>query len=415
MPSSQASKRASKPSLTSTRATCSTSQPNIANKEPLVALQSPKDSTLPVKLPLSASTTKDFLCQASLLDSKSETSTMALCSNLLASIANWQDVLQQACTLICCMNLILPEAFTIISSTNTQLCAISDKIDALLSNADKEPTTPSPPVFAEIGDRLKKVMQDIQKAMEVWKMTGLTHAEIVKNRCIQSQGCYILIEPTSNAIKESLASLNMCTLTTKAELAWNMSWDAIKDSKVATSLKLSKKPRVTFKSLLWLARGGIRYELGDHTQAALLSNTWIAAEFKKGFGGGSCKGQGATILLQCALTYYNPEDAGAIQRFEEENELNKGNMLLMTWCKLPHKCKLGQTMAILRLEMRSHDLADQLITKEGQLECSPVLFRKANQEPMWCLQCQKFGHKTTKCVNGPGDICSQCWQGPQNH
>ncbi|CEL58619.1 hypothetical protein RSOLAG1IB_12163 [Rhizoctonia solani AG-1 IB] len=221
-------------------------------------------------------------------------------------------------------------------------------------------------------------------------------------------GCYILIEPNSETLGKSFDPLNARALIKKAELAWDVAWTAVEGTDVAKALKLATKPRVAFKTVIRLARGGIRYELGDRTQAALLSNVRISAEFEKGFGGASCKGQGATILLQCAPTYYNPEDPAAIHRFEDENTLDRGDVLSMTWCKPPHKRKPEQTMAVLRLEMRSHDLADRLITEGGQLDYAPVLFRKANQEPMRCLRCQRYGHKASKCVSGPDDVCSHC-------
>ncbi|KAJ1299358.1 hypothetical protein OPQ81_011878 [Rhizoctonia solani] len=431
MPKSQAAKAsnaASKPPSTSSVTTRSTSRAEAATTEPLASPRTPGDPSPSAKVPLNPSAAKDFLCRAGLLESSAETCTAILCSNLLTVISAREDIPQNVGALIRCVTLILPEAFSLVCETNSQLSAISDKLDTLLSNP--EPAIPSPPVLAELGEKLDKVTLDIQKAAETWQTVphrsqtrppppagtplaanapvGPSRAEIAKNRRIQSQGCFILVEPNSDAIKSSFDSLSPRTLTTKAEFAWNAAWDAIKNTDAAKALKLADKPRITFKAALRLPRGGIRYELGDRTQAALLSDARIAAEFEKGFGGASCKGQGATILLQCAPIYYNPEDPAAIQRFEDENELSRGDVLSMTWCKPPHKRKPEQTMAVLRLEMRSHDLADRLITEGGQLECSPVLFRKANQEPMRCLRCQKYGHKAAKCTSGPDDVCSQC-------
>ncbi|KAJ1309344.1 hypothetical protein OPQ81_006123 [Rhizoctonia solani] len=399
MPGSQAPKTrppTSKPPSTSGRTTRSTSRAETPAAEPLSTPQSPVDSALPAK----PASWNQF----------SETSTATLCSNLLTDIAAHPDATQTVCTLIRCINLLLPEAFALVSDTNSQLNAISAKINSLLTNLQTEPAAPTPPAFAELGEKLDKVTSDIQKAAEAWQtvppcsraqtpppssaplttlaLVGPTRAEISRNRCIQSQGCYILVEPESDGLKTTFDSLNAHMLTKKAELAWDAAWIAIKDSDAARTLKLTKKPKVTFKAALHLARGA-------------LDMNW-------GFGGALCKGQGATILLQCTPTYYDPEDLVAIPRFEEENGLHRGNVLSMTWCKLPHKRKPEQTMAVLKLEMRSHDLADRLIMEGRQLDYSPVLFRKASQEPMHCLHCQRYGHKAAKCVSGPGDMCSQC-------
>jgi hypothetical protein len=97
--------------------------------------------------------------------------------------------------------------------------------------------------------------------------------------------------------------------------------------------------------------------MGDRTQAALLSDARIAAEFEKGFGEASCKGQGAMILLQCAPVTYDPKDPAAINKFNSENMLNAGDVLSLDWCKPPHKHKPDQTTAVLKLKLRSHELA----------------------------------------------------------
>ncbi|CEL63541.1 hypothetical protein RSOLAG1IB_10842 [Rhizoctonia solani AG-1 IB] len=362
--------------------TRSTSLSGTGAVEPLSPLRPP----LPVKVPCSAATAKDFLCWAGFLDSKVDICTAALCSTLLAGIVDQPDVSQTVCALIHCINLILPEAFSLVSSTNSQLSAIADKLDTLLANADREPAAPhTPPVLAELGKKLDIVTQNIQKATESWRtvpafsccpapsappamaaLVGPTRADIAKNKCIQSQGWHILVKPNTDAIKKSLDTLNVCMLVTKEELAWDMAWAAIKDTNVPEALRLTTKPRVVFKAALRLARGGIRYELEDHTQAALLSNACISTKFEKGFGGVSCKGQGANILLQCAPTHFDPDNPAATHRFRDENKLNQGGILSMSRCKPPHKRKPEQTMAVLKLEMRSHNLADRLITKGGQ-------------------------------------------------
>ncbi|KEP46301.1 hypothetical protein V565_206670, partial [Rhizoctonia solani 123E] len=415
---------ASRTASSSKEPTLPTSRAGSVAAEPL---PTPEDSALFVK-PLTATAAKAFLFGQNYLESKTETVTASLCSNLLAAIADHPDATEAICALISSVRLILPIAFELVCETNARLTSIADKVDSLLASPDKEPHAPSPPVLVELGEKLDKVTKDIQKATETWQTVpprtrdrtpppcpqpaptppapvGPTRAELSRNRRLLSQGCFILVEPTPSG---SLDNLTARALVQKAEFAWNAAWEKIKDTDTSRSLKLTEKPRVAFKAANRLARGGVRYELGDRTQAALLSDARISVEFEKGFGGASCRGQGATILLQCAPVEYNPEDPAAIPRFEEENMLQRGDVLSMSWCKPAHKRKPEQTMAVLKLEMRSHDLADRLITEGGQLQYTPVLFRKASQEPMRCLRCQKYGHKVIKCLNGPEDVCSQC-------
>ncbi|CUA67582.1 putative RNA-directed DNA polymerase from transposon BS [Rhizoctonia solani] len=401
-----------------------TSRAGSAAPEPL---PTPGDSPSFVK-PLTATAAKAFLFGQHYIESKTVTVTASLCSNLLAAIAAHPEATEFISALVCSVQLILPSAFELVCETNTQLIAIAEKVDTLLASTDKEPPAPSPPALVELGEKLDRVTQDIQKATETWQTVpprarartpppsgpqpaptssapvGPTRAELSRNRRLLSQGCFILVEPSP---ARSLDKLSPRALVQKAEFAWNAAWDMIKDTDAARKLNLTEKPRMAFKAAIRLAKGGVRYELGDRTQAALLSDARIAAEFEKGFGGASCRGQGATILLQCAPVDYDPEDPAAIVRFEEENLLQRGDVLSMTWCKPVHKRKPDQTVAVLRLEMRLHDLADRLITEGGQLQYTPVLFRKASQEPMRCLRCQKYGHKAVKCPSGADDVLNK--------
>ncbi|KDN33121.1 hypothetical protein RSAG8_13787, partial [Rhizoctonia solani AG-8 WAC10335] len=163
MLSSQASKakpQGTRPPPSSSSTNRSTSNSGTVVPGPLVSLQSPVNSTLPVISPLNAHTAKAFLCSAGYLDSKTEICTPGLCSNLLLSIAARPDASQNLSALIKCVGLILPEALALTNSTNAQLTSISNKIDTLLEN-DKEPTTSPPPAFAELGAKLDKVTQEV--------------------------------------------------------------------------------------------------------------------------------------------------------------------------------------------------------------------------------------------------------------
>ncbi|KAF8593620.1 hypothetical protein BDV93DRAFT_422241, partial [Ceratobasidium sp. AG-I] len=115
------------------------------------------------------------------------------------------------------------------------------------------------------------------------------------------------------------------------------------------------------KTATRLARGGIRYEMGDRVQAAYLSDARVALEFEKGFGDVSCKGQGAQVLLQCAPVTFEPENPLALRHLEMENQLCAGDILSAKWVKPVHRRTPNQKQAVLRLDLRSQELADRLI------------------------------------------------------
>lgn len=164
---------------------------------------------------------------------------------------------------------------------------------------------------------------------------------------------------------------------------------------------------MVFRTAVRLPRGGIKYEMENREQAALLSKTRVAKAFEQGFGDVSCRGQGAVVLLQCAPVTWCPEEPEAVRSLERENKLEKGDILAASWVKPVHKRGPNQTKAVVRLDLRSQELADRLITEGGQLEYSPVNFRKEKQEPIRCLKCQRYGHKAVKCKTSQ-DTCSQC-------
>lgn len=234
-----------------------------------------------------------------------------------------------------------------------------------------------------------------------------TKRDLATIKRLQSEGCYILVEPNPGPLRSSLDGLNARELVQKADLAWDAAWKALSETTFVKEAGKGDRPRLTFKTAIRLARGGIRYQMDDRTQAAYLSDARVAHAFEKGFGDISCKGQGAPVLLQCAPVTWTPDDPTALRSFERENQLNPGDVISASWVKKVANRSPNQQKAMVRLELRSQELADRLITEGGQLDYAPVLFRKIKQEPTRCLKCQLYGHKAIKC-KGLGDICSQC-------
>lgn len=224
---------------------------------------------------------------------------------------------------------------------------------------------------------------------------------------LHTQGSPILVEPKEGPLKDNLKGLSARELVQKADLAWAAAWKVLSATDFPHKAGLERQPIILFRTAIRLPRGGIRYEMGTRDQAALLSNAAAAREFEKGFVDVYCRGQGATVLLQCTPITFRPEDPQAIRSLELENALEPGDILAASWVKPENKWGPKQTQAVVRLELRSQELADHLITEGGQLDYTLVVFRKVKQEPTRCLKCQRFGHKAAKC-KATTDTCSQC-------
>ncbi|EUC58284.1 hypothetical protein RSOL_246470, partial [Rhizoctonia solani AG-3 Rhs1AP] len=138
-----------------TKSKAATSRAVSSSKEPILPtsragsvapepLPTPEDS-VPFVKPLTATAAKAFLFGQNYLESKTETVSASLCSNLLAAIAAHPDATETICALVSSVRLILPSAFELVCETNARLTAIADKVDTLLASSDKESPAPLPP------------------------------------------------------------------------------------------------------------------------------------------------------------------------------------------------------------------------------------------------------------------------------
>lgn len=411
--------------------------------------------------PTTKTAAKRFLASHKLIDSPSSSITAVSIVFLLSQICASPELSDTTACIAQSIILVLPEALSIASSFSEALAGVNKKLDDLVASTENaDPPTDSADKLAALEDKLDKLSEGItksqasagaaesaaietQKSMEVlhrevaWETVPVRSAtrhrahtpgpppnpddanppkpvakpptarqEAATAKRLKSQGCYYLVEPISG-LRDSMINLDARALIQKAELAWEAAWTALSKTDFVKEPGKSDRPRLDFRIAVRLARGGIRYEMGDRTQAAYLSDARVAREFEKGFGDVSCKGQGALVLLQCAPLTWSPDDPAALRSLERENRLHTGDILSATWVKKISNRSPTQTKAVVRLELRSEELADRLITDGGQLEFQPVQFKKNKEEPTRCLRCQRFGHMAKKC-KGLGDICSQC-------
>ncbi|KAF8593489.1 hypothetical protein BDV93DRAFT_424304, partial [Ceratobasidium sp. AG-I] len=115
------------------------------------------------------------------------------------------------------------------------------------------------------------------------------------------------------------------------------------------------------RSITRLPKGGLLYEMANREQASILSDSRFAVEFERKFGAVTCKGQHPFLLFERVPTTFKPSDVASIRALEAENQLNPGEILAAHWIKPETRRTSGQEFAHLMVELRSEDVADELI------------------------------------------------------
>ncbi|QRV95418.1 hypothetical protein RhiJN_23436 [Ceratobasidium sp. AG-Ba] len=235
--------------------------------------------------------------------------------------------------------------------------------------------------------------------------TDTTLPQDAIQRC-RFQASTVLVQPSSQYFSH-LDKLDNRGLLDRAEEAFEAAWATLSESYFATQQRLNSKPGIQFRSAKRLPNGSILYELGDHTQAALLCLTEFALAFEKCYGlDAKFYGQQATILMEGAPISLKLNDSD-IFALEQGCQLDHGSILGLSWAKPVEARTPGQTRAAVRVSLRSQDYADGLIENRCYLDEKRVYFRRLEEDPIRCLKCQKYGHKSTSCRSYQ-DICRPC-------
>ncbi|KAG9108213.1 hypothetical protein FRC07_008506 [Ceratobasidium sp. 392] len=233
-----------------------------------------------------------------------------------------------------------------------------------------------------------------------------TNAEIPPETAqeLRERAANILVEPNNR----SMDTLNYGAIMQKADLAWDRASRKLKDDALfMESMGLKDLPRIKFREARRLPKGGIVYWLETRNQAAFLSLSKVSRELENGFGDVTCLGQGADILLETAPTSFKPELPEELRALERDNQLEHGDIRKCSWVKPPRRWYKGQECAILKVSLRSQNIADELIANGGNMAGREVAFRRIEEEPTQCLRCQRYGHRAFNC-RAKRDACSQC-------
>ncbi|QRV92026.1 hypothetical protein RhiJN_20044 [Ceratobasidium sp. AG-Ba] len=237
------------------------------------------------------------------------------------------------------------------------------------------------------------------------KEDGSTLPPDAIERC-HRQASTILLRPI-NPLESKFDKMDARALTAAANRALEKAWESIKNTDFAIDRKLNIAPKIVFKTAKRMAANSLLFEMGDHTQAALISLTPLAIAFENAFEGVVCQGQLAEIFMDGAPTSFDPTIEDNVRAMEEENQLDTGSILGCSWLKPAHLRTEGQATAVLRVSLRSRDVADSLIAARATLFGERVTFRRPVEEPIRCMKCQKYGHKAGVC-KARQDTCSRC-------
>ncbi|QRW00982.1 hypothetical protein RhiJN_29000 [Ceratobasidium sp. AG-Ba] len=328
--------------------------------------------------PTTASGARTFLLSQRLLDERDEIITSAFILNVLTHISKRPDVSPTTTAFIDSVALLLPGAIELGINQARKMQVLSEKLDKVLEQGTGHGEPPDQPNYdprlAEMESKLGALTTLIEKsqasagaaesaAIETQKSLRELHQSaaagaggvnasgpvlpdpssfaevtvrgpprqsvdrqasplsvkkaVASEKRAQSQGCHITVNPSSRDAADKLSACSARTLVEKADSAFEAAWKVL----APTSEFVGKpRPRMTFRTARVLAKGGVRYDMGDRAQAIFLSHASVASEFERTFGEVSCTGQGAVVLLQCAPTDWSPDDPSSLRALEMSRE-----------------------------------------------------------------------------------------------
>ncbi|KAG9088070.1 hypothetical protein FRC07_012669 [Ceratobasidium sp. 392] len=133
---------------------------------------------------------------------------------------------------------------------------------------------------------------------------------------IQRKNATFLVIPDPIAQKNDKKMLPK-DLLQKASEAYDAAWKYLASTTFPAEQGLTAKPRVLFKSVERLPKGGYLYGLETYNQTTFLCEAQVAKAFEVGFGRATVMGQRANIFLKSAPTQdWDPENKDDVRALE---------------------------------------------------------------------------------------------------
>ncbi|KAF8600952.1 hypothetical protein BDV93DRAFT_558837, partial [Ceratobasidium sp. AG-I] len=309
----------------------------------------------PISVPRTIDAARKFLHGQGYISKVSEAVTIDVLCNQLAVIIGHAGLPPIVVAQLWSVKLLLPTAMKLASDHTKALAALTEQVVVL---AERIPTPGEPTDYTEQFSSIEEKLASLQECMtvslsntgaaenaaletqqqirtmreEVWETVPTrNHApgptpdmtpgapppnaprrnpppsnqkapsakqQAATDKRLLSQGCTVLVEPTAGLLFDGPKPLTARDLVQKANLAIVAAWSSLSKTDFSTVTGIDKQPRIVFRTAVRLPKGGIKYELENREQAGFLSMARVARAFEEGFGDVTCRGQGATVLLQ---------------------------------------------------------------------------------------------------------------------
>jgi hypothetical protein len=196
------------------------------------------------------------------------------------------------------------------------------------------------------------------------------HAEVMARS--QGHEKQVLIDRTTETNDDSFQKLTERELVVKANTTVELMGDLAADRPEGGELFIGAQK---------LQRGGIIYVMKSVAAANWLRQAEIKEKFMSFFGGqGRMRERGFVIVLKFVPVSLEPSSLPARRKVEEENEMEKEEIVDVKWLKDKEKRTSGQRTAFVLLTLRSARTANKILREGIVLEGKRVFAHKNTPE-----------------------------------
>ena len=181
-------------------------------------------------------------------------------------------------------------------------------------------------------------------------------------------------------------------------------------NETAANLKPPTELSIAIEEVTRLRNGAILLHLNSKEAADWVRSQEIRSIFAEGFSfSATIKDRGYPIMIPAVPFSFHPSEPHDLRELEERNRLPPSSIISARWLKPPSHHTEDQTHGHCTITLNSAESANITIRDNITIAGKRVHPSKLKKEPLWCLRCQRWGHRAIDCSSHL-DVCGTCGQ-----